>query len=111
VKTIKSWSQDIHRLSLEKGWYDPSNPERTALEFHMLFVSEIAEATEAVRTNSPSFFVSDSGKPEGERVELADAVIRIMDYFESRGWDLETVMAAKHDYNKTRPYRHGGKTK
>jgi len=48
-------------------------------------------------------------KPEGEAVELADAVIRIMDYFESKGWDLEHVIELKHDYNKTRSYRHGGK--
>ena len=49
------------------------------------------------------------GKPEGEAAELADAVIRIMDYFESKGWDLEAVVLAKSAYNETRPYRHGGK--
>ena len=48
-------------------------------------------------------------KPEGEAVELADAVIRVMDYFGRQGWDLEAVIALKLAYNATRGHRHGGK--
>jgi hypothetical protein len=48
-------------------------------------------------------------KPEGELVELADAVIRIADYCESKGWDLEKALQLKMNYNDTRPFRHGGK--
>jgi hypothetical protein len=51
-----------------------------------------------------------SSKTEGEAIELADAVIRIMDYFEAMGWDLEEAIRIKSAYNETRPYRHGGKT-
>jgi hypothetical protein len=74
----------------------------------MLVVSEVAEATEAVRAGFPYLYFAD-GKPEGEAAELADAVIRVMDYFEARGWDLEATIAIKHAYNKERSYRHGGK--
>jgi hypothetical protein len=36
-------------------------------------------------------------------------VIRILDLCGALGIDLEEAMRMKHEYNKTRPYRHGGK--
>lgn len=117
---IREWQKEIHELAKEKGWYDGT--PRSPLEAHMLIVSEIAEATEEARKNMPPIYqdgdlwlVDDpedfdpKEKPEGELIELADAVIRIMDYCESRGWDLEAAIESKHEYNKTRSYRHGGK--
>ena len=50
-----------------------------------------------------------SKKPEGVAVELADCVIRILDYCGHAGIDIEEAIRIKHEYNKTRPYRHGGK--
>ena len=50
-----------------------------------------------------------SQKPEGVAVELADCVIRILDYCGHAGIDIEEAIRIKHEYNKTRPYRHGGK--
>ena len=41
--------------------------------------------------------------------ELADAVIRIMDYFEHNNFCLETYIKLKHRKNKSRSYRHEGK--
>lgn len=129
MKSLNYWVNEVHSLAIEKGWYD-SGLIKTPLENHMLIVSEIAEASEEVRNRSASvYFNTPTGivtttdlsggvelrvgdklqKPEGEAVELADAVIRIMDYFGHRGWSLEAVIRSKHEYNKTRPYRHGGK--
>lgn len=48
-------------------------------------------------------------KPEGELVELADTVIRIMDYCGAKGYDLENAIHLKKEFNKTRSYRHGEK--
>lgn len=103
----------VHEIAKQKGWWDE---ERSALEIHALIHSEVSEATEEVR-NNPGFVDNtntpavkfDGAKPEGHAVELADAVIRIMDYFGEMQWDLERVLAAKIAYNRTRPYRHGGK--
>ena len=52
---------------------------------------------------------AQSKKPEGIAVELADCIIRILDYCGKVGIDIEDVIRRKHEYNKTRPYRHGGK--
>jgi hypothetical protein len=48
-------------------------------------------------------------KPEGFGVELADAVIRIADLAYLTGIDLETLIREKHQYNATRPFKHGRK--
>lgn len=104
--TIKEWAEKIYNTAKAKGWYDNGGP--TPLERHMLIVTEVAEASEEVRNKKDPIYVID-GKPEGEAIELADVVIRVMDYFEHKGWDLESAIKMKCDYNDTRSYKHGGK--
>lgn len=48
-------------------------------------------------------------KPEGIATEMADCIIRILDWCGQMGVDIGEVIRIKHEYNKTRPYRHGGK--
>lgn len=36
-------------------------------------------------------------------------ILRIQEWAEEAGVDLEQVLREKFAYNKTRPYRHGGK--
>jgi hypothetical protein len=36
-------------------------------------------------------------------------IIRVLDYCAYAGIDIENVLEVKHEYNKSRPYRHGGK--
>ena len=94
-----------HEIAKSKGWWDE---ERNTGELHMLMVTEIAEATEEYRSNRPDIYMVGD-KPCGEITELADAVIRIFDYFGHNGWDMEEALTMKIEYNKTRSYRHGGK--
>lgn len=88
-----------HQTAKDKGWWENGPYSRSPLEIHMLIVSEIAEATEAAR----------NAHPMQEKVELADAVIRIMDYFGAMGWDLDKTLVDKMTDNLSRSYRHGGK--
>ena len=48
-------------------------------------------------------------KPEGVAVELIDCIIRILDCMGKMGLDVEKLLEMKHEYNVTRPYKHGGK--
>ena len=45
-------------------------------------------------------------KPEGVAVELADALIRILDTMHSLGVDIDAVVADKMAYNASRPFKH-----
>lgn len=101
---INELVEQAHAMAKSKGWHER---KYTPLEIHMLVVSEVAEATEAVRKADPPIYLDDAGKPEGEAVELADAIIRIADYFGLMGWDLEGVIQKKMAFNANRPTRHG----
>lgn len=48
-------------------------------------------------------------KPEGFGIEVVDNIIRSIDLLHALGYDIEQLMELKHEYNKTRSYRHGGK--
>ena len=105
--TLDELQEQSHRIAVEHGWWEK---ERNIGEILALIHSEISEALEEYRTYGlvTVRFASD-GKPEGFFVELADAIIRIADVFEHYGVGMEPILRLKMEYNKKRPYRHGGK--
>lgn len=48
-------------------------------------------------------------KPVGLPSELADIVIRVLDACAAWNIDIEQAIALKHNYNRTRPFKHGRK--
>ena len=105
--------KSAHRTAALKGWHER---ERNPLELGMLIVTEIAEFVEDERIpaderewGQEGYRKTPEGKPIGPVVELADALIRICDAAKLLGYDLEGATIAKLAFNKTRPYRHGGK--
>lgn len=107
-KAFSEIQKEVHTLAKEKGWWDPDKL-RSVGDTFMLMCSEVHEAYEAYRSGHAFEIFYEKGKPEGVPIELADAVIRIMDFCEAQNIDLEEAIRIKHEFNKTRPYRHGGK--
>lgn len=105
-KSINEWAQDIHKNAVEHGWWEE---KRGFGEIVALCHSELSEALEADRAGDPVIYINDKGKPDGTAVEMIDCIIRILDWCGHANIDVEEVMSIKHEYNKTRPYKHGKK--
>ncbi len=105
VLAIATLQMDVHLNAVNKGWWD--GEEHNKAEKLCLMHGELSEAMEALRDGNPP----DSHLPEfsSEVVELADTVIRILDYAGHYHLPLAEAIYAKHAYNKNRPVKHGGK--
>lgn len=71
-----------------------------------LIHSEASEMLEAIRSGSVSKL--DNTTPEHHE-ELADIMIRCLDYAGAYNVDLDAIITAKLEANAKRGYRHGGK--
>lgn len=80
----------VHGLAVEKGWWEASK-ETSSVERLMLVISELCEAVECHRDGDLTLRVSDSGKPEGIQIEIADAAIRILDFLGGQDWHVDDI--------------------
>lgn len=106
---IKRMMEDVTKNAAAHGF--TSVGPALFCEKMLLIVSEISEALEEFRDGrglTEVYFNPDKPtKPEGIPIELADAVIRILEYAESNGIDLENALELKMEYNRTRTFKHG----
>ncbi len=132
MTSIKEWQVAAHDLAVEKGFYDgrtENDPVWDACRL-MKIVGEVAEAYEEIKVGKePSLYwrgthavvdglavykpecygkeVQASLKPVGLGPELADVLLFVFDFAESKGIDLEQMLEIKHNFNKSRARMHG----
>ena len=96
---------EIHNNAVEHGWWEGEREDGTCIA---LMHSELSEALEAMRIGIDT---PDKHCPElpAVAVELADCIIRILDFAQKRDLPVCEAILAKHEVNKKRPYKHGGK--
>lgn len=129
---LNELAKEVHQNAVEHGWWEEN---RSFGDIIALIISEPIEALEEYRNGfapTNTYYACKApesaydefgdlpdckgicsgcnyGKPEGIPSELADCIIRILDYCGKEGIDIDEAIRIKHEYNKTRPYKHGGK--
>lgn len=106
--TIKDFADEAYEIAVEHGWYE------NGVTLPEAIVSIHCEASEAFQEWRQGHLTTETytgadGKPEGVPMELADIVIRVFSFCAGAGIDIEKALEEKQAYNRTRPYRHGGK--
>jgi hypothetical protein len=105
AENINALSREIFADNVKAGWWtNPKTGEsivktRNVPEMLCLIHSEVSEAMEGHRKD-----LMDDKLPHRKmiEVELADAVIRILDLCGAKGYDIGGAIAEKRAYNATR---------
>ena len=137
MKPLNELAKDIYLANKEKGFWPDDPKERNIGELIALMHSELSEALEAHRTGAKwpdeydldlvhaSLGLDRQGLTSDEiapfmdefqtRIknslpdELADTIIRVLDFCGAHDIDIESHIELKLAYNKLRPHKHGKK--
>lgn len=103
---VRAWrvrQREAHAIARELGWHD--NPVEDGTRIALMH-AELSEALEFLRKPAQDDHIPDF---TGVEAELADVVIRILDFAGLYDLRVGEAIEAKMLYNRTRPRKHGGK--
>lgn len=112
---IETLQQDAHDVACAKGFWREDCGHHTNGTKLALIHTEVSEVLEAVRFAPEPRDLSVG--PRSNKIpqfseaeeELADVLLRVLDFARARHMRLFEAAQAKLDYNRTRPIMHGGK--
>lgn len=111
---MEDFAVECNATARDKGWWRDESDHVLERKL-LLIITEITETYEAYRLGEDLDEIlyreapDGSLKPEGIAVELADTIIRVFDLCVEKNIPIIRALREKADYNKKRPFRHGGK--
>lgn len=106
LRWLDEFQRQVHETAVEKGHWDQVNGDPHHLLAKLALVScEVSEAIEEVRLKAPRRSAKIQQTAEAE--ELADVLIRLLDYAEARGVSLGRAAFEKALFNRRREHKHG----
>jgi NTP pyrophosphatase (non-canonical NTP hydrolase) len=132
MKSLNVLRDEIYANAKAHGFHSVG---RTVGDSLMLITTEVSEAFEAYREgakvaemryecknpkgdcdhdDSPRCYPDDGSdgclhKPIGVSSEIADVIIRCLDFCGEHSIDIERVVLEKMEFNRSRPFKHGNK--
>lgn len=116
--SLNDLAEIVHQNAKDKGFYDQEETDsvfiaRALMNLH----AECSELWEAHRNGETDDYCDKAGKMVDMHLpalkcveeELADILIRVLDTAARLNVNIGTAVWAKHTYNTSREYRHGGK--
>lgn len=106
IASLAMLQAEVHQCNIDHGFWTPPASTEDGTKIALIH-AELSEAIEAIRDGD----LPDKHLPHLNSVvvEMADAVIRCMDFCERHGYPLGQAIVEKAKYNITRPHKHGGK--
>jgi len=108
---LKEIGKAVLEGALSKGFFLGNSIRSDEAPRELALVhSEVSEALEEMRKPDPQvLYYGPDGKPEGVGPELADVIMRVAECAAAWNIDLDEMVRIKNDFNKSRPFKHGGK--
>ena len=118
MTTLNEIADAVHENAKAKGFHDFNEPESVfiANQCNNLH-GEVTELWDAYRAGNENMPCDKSPKMMALGItplncneeELADIIIRALDISRRLNIDILEAIISKHEFNKTRPFKHGKK--